>query len=175
MRTIKKLIAVMLAAISLFTFCIVGYAEEPKEDTQSDNSYLSFGITLEEGAKANYKDIPYDQNYAEETYLFYLYDGLGNSNERKIVKIEGDEIHALREGHAAVEVRSAETDERLCYISVSVKPREADDLSELFDISFDTVKESISKSFEVTAAAFLSTMFGIFMPFVTLFALIFSV
>ena len=173
MRIINKLTAVTLAVISLFVFYNIGYAEEHVEDDQSYYSFISFSITLEKGEKFNYKeDSEYNQDYTGETYLYYLYDGLGNSDQRKIVDTEGNEIHALREGNATVQVKSAATDETLCFITVNVKPREADSFYELLDISFDNIKESALNSLAATAGAFLSFLFGITMPFVTIFSFI---
>lgn len=180
MKILKRAAAVLISALIAFSVNIFAFAEkaaenkasdsEATQNTTPDNSFISFGITLEVGDEVSLKEISdYNTWYEGNVYLTYLYNGLGDNDDRKIVRVENNRIYALNEGTAFVDVKSDETGEKLCSITVNVKARQADDFSELLELSFMTLGDSISGIFEAIGAAFLSVIFGVTMPFVTAF------
>ncbi len=186
MKKFKKTAAVLISVLIIFSANVFAFAENPyeyiasdyeaTESTPQDSSFTSFGISLEVGDEVSLEEISdYNSWYEGDVYLSYLYNGLGDKDDRKIVRVENNRIYALNEGTAYVEVKSDETGEKLWSITVQVKAREADNFAELLELSFLTFGKSISSVFETIGAAFLSVAFGVVTPFVTAFMAVFSI
>lgn len=176
MRVVKRVAAALFAVIIAFSVNVTGLAAEAIEDgfgsdtekTTRETDYIySVSVTIEVGDELSLSDIPLlSETINEDVYFSYIFEGLGNSNSKKIVNTSNEKITGLREGTAYVNVKSCSTGDIVGSIYVIVNPRQAHNFGELLKLTFEEIGKGFLNALEITAAGFLSVAFGITTPIV---------
>lgn len=101
----------------------------------------------------------------EEVALHYFENHLGDDDSRKFISIRSGKATGVNKGFATVYVENKHTSQFYDSISIRVNQKKADNIFELFSLTFESLAEGTVSGVKNILWSVASGIFGVFLPF----------
>lgn len=132
----------------------------------TEPAFMAYGETIEIDEEIDLYDyliIP--EGMEEDVALHYFENHLGDDDSRKFISIRSGKATGVNKGYATVYVENKLTSQFYDSISFRVNQKKADNIFELFSLTFESLAEGTVSGVKNILWSVASGIFGIFLPF----------